>query len=131
MSDTEQDSSDEESLTMVMSSFTEHMVSVDELTQALDSQVRNTLSRLKRETIDWLTEPLMPKPPVKEWLEKHGQSSPISMEQFLDTCYSAAKTMDLESRMLTFSIDDAAVLCNARRRISLFDLVANLPNLFD
>ena len=52
------------------------------------------------------------------------------MEDFLDACYAAAKSMDLESRVLVFGKADAAALWNGQRRLTVFEIIALLPSLF-
>jgi hypothetical protein len=122
--------SDDESMFAVMDEFKKSMESIVSETRLIDTQVKQLFQRAKKETTDWLNEPLRAKPAVKVWLEDRGLSSPISIEQFIDACYSAAKTMDLETRMLTFSKEDAAILWEGRRRISVFELTAMIPALF-
>jgi hypothetical protein len=127
----EVDSDSDESVGDVMKELRESMDALAVGSKAIDTQVRRLFARAKKETTDWLNEPLRAKPAVAAWLEERGLSSPISIEQFIDACYTAAKTMDLETRILTFSREDAAILWEGRRRISVFELTSMLPALFD
>ena len=127
----EDDSDSDESVGDVMRELRESMNALAVGSKVIDTQVRRLFARAKKETTDWLNEPLRAKPAVGAWLEQRGLSSPISIEQFIDACYSAAKTMDLESRILTFSREDAAILWEGRRRISVFELTSMLPALFE
>ena len=127
----ESDSDDSESLGDVMAEFKAQMEEIDRATKSISTQVTQLYARAKEETTDWLTEPLVPKPALKAWLKSRGLSSRISVEEFLDVCYSAAKTMDLESRVLTFSKADAAALWNGQRRLTVFDITALIPTLFE
>jgi len=78
-----------------------------------------------------LDEPLIPKPRLREWLEANGHSNRISIDEFLDICYNTAKNMDLESRVLTFHTSDAVALWNGQRRLTVFDILAYIPTLFE
>jgi hypothetical protein len=127
----ESDSDDSESLGDVMAEFKAQMEEIDRATKSISTQVTQLYARAKEETTDWLTEPLVPKPALKAWLKSRGMSTRISVEEFLDVCYSAAKTMDLESRVLTFSKADAAALWNGQRRLTVFDITALIPTLFE
>jgi len=127
----ESDSDDSESLGDVMAEFKAQMEEIDRATKSISTQVTQLYARAKEETTDWLTEPLVPKPALKAWLKSRGLSTRISVEEFLDVCYSAAKTMDLESRVLTFSKADAAALWNGQRRLTVFDITALIPTLFE
>ena len=127
----EDDSDSDESVGDVMRELRESMDALAAGSKVIDTQVRRLFARAKKETTDWLNEPLRTKPAVAAWLEQRGLSSPISIEQFIDACYSAAKTMDLETRILTFSKEDAAILWEGKRRISVFELTSMLPTLFE
>jgi hypothetical protein len=122
--------SDEESIFAVMNEFKQSMESIVQGAKVVDARVRRIFQRAKKESTDWLNEPLAAKPAVKTWLEQRGLSSPISIEQFIDACYSAAKTMDLETRILTFSKEDAAILWEGKRRITVFEMTSMIPALF-
>jgi hypothetical protein len=125
------DSEDSESLGDVMSEFKAQMDEIDRTTKRIGTQITRLYARAKEETTDWLEEPLVPKPALKAWLKSRGLPSRISIEEFLDACYSAAKTMDLESRVLTFSKTDAAALWNGQRRLTVFDMISLIPTLFE
>ena len=122
--------SDAESLSAVMKDFKDQMLQIDRATQSIDAQVNNLYTRAREETTDWLNEPLIPSPKLKAWLKGRDLPSRPTLEQFLDACFDAAKTMDLESRVLTFGTADAAALWDGQRRITLFDMIAMLPTLF-
>lgn len=127
----ESDSEDSESLGDVMAEFKAQMEEIDRATKSISNQVINLYSRATNETIDWLVEPLNPKPALKAWLKSRGLSPRISIEEFLDACYSAAKSMDLESRVLTFSKADAIALWNGQQRLTVFDITNSIPTLFE
>jgi hypothetical protein len=96
----------------------------------IEAQVKNLYARTKAETTDWLTEPLLPRPVLKKWLTDRGLSDSISMDEFIDVCYDAAKSLDLESRVITFHRADANALWNGQRRMTVFDLISAIPALF-
>jgi hypothetical protein len=107
------------------------MKEIEKASQLIDTQVTKLYSRAKEESADWLSESLRPKPALKAWLKSRGLPTNPTMEEFLDACYSAAKSMDLESRVITFHRADAAALWGGERRLTVFDLVGRIPTLFD
>ena len=126
------DSSDNsETLTDLMKEFKQQMEDIDTSTKSISSQIKQLYTRAKKETTDWLHEPFVAKASLHEWLKEHNLSSSITIDEFLEACYSAAKTIDMESRTLTFSSADAAVLWNGERRLTVFDIIARIPSLFE
>jgi hypothetical protein len=125
------DSDDEGSLTLVMSEFKKQMEEIERASKAIDTQITNLYSRVKEESVDWMNEPLVPRPPLKAWLKAKGYPPHPTVEEFLDICYASAKTMDLESRVVCFHKDDAAALWNGQRRLTVFDIVGLIPTLFE
>jgi hypothetical protein len=123
-------SDDDESLTAVMKEFKEQMDQIEKVSESISKQVTQLYVRAKEETTDWLNEPLSPRPPLKEWLKERGLTTRPTMEEFLDACYAAAKSMDLESRVLVFHKADAAALWNGQRRLTVFEIIGLLPGLF-
>lgn len=119
-----------DSLTSVMKGFREQMDQIEKVSESISKQVTQLYARAEEETTDWLNEPLSPRPPLKEWLRQRGLSTRPTMEDFLDACYAAAKSMDLESRVLVFGKADAAALWNGQRRLTVFEIIALLPGLF-
>ena len=132
ISEASSESEDEESLTTVMKDLKQNMETIVMTSKNISSQVKNVFIRAKKESIDWLNEPLNPKPFLKAWLNQQGVSSKqISIDEFIDICYKSAKTMDLESRILTFRRADAAILWNDKRRLTVFDIIGLIPTLFE
>ena len=121
--------SDAESLSDVMSEFKDQMRQIEQAAQSIDAQVTSLYSRAKTEATDWLNEPLSPTPKLQAWLNGRTLPSNPTMEEFLDLCFEAATSMDLESRVLTFSKADA-VLWNGQRRLTIFDMIGLIPTLF-
>jgi hypothetical protein len=119
-----------ESLTAVISEFKEQIGQVEKVSESISKQVTQLYARAKNETVDWLNEPLSPRPPLKEWLRQRGLTTRPTMEEFLDACYEAAKSMDLESRVLVFGKADAAALWNGQRRLTVFEIIGLIPSLF-
>jgi len=124
-------SGSEESLHDVMSELREQMNHIYVASRDIGRQVTDLYARAKDETIDWLDEPLIPKPRLREWLEANGHSTRVSIDDFLDICYNKAKNMDLESRILTFHTSDAVALWSGQRRLTVFDILAYIPTLFE
>ena len=124
-------SGSDESLKGVMREFREQMDDIYKASKQIGNQVTDLYARAKEETIDWLNEPLTPKPHLREWLRGRGLAEQISINDFLDACYNSAKRMDLESRVVTFHQKDAAALWNGQRRLTVFDISGLLPTLFE
>ena len=125
------ESEGEDSLNAVMAEFKDSMAKIEAASNSINLQVTDLYARAKKESVDWLNEPLRPKPLVRAWLKERGLPTRISIDEFLEACYAAARTMDLESRMLTFGKTDAAALWGGQRRLSVFDIVARIPDLFE
>ena len=125
-----EDSDSDDSMTDVMSELSSQMLKLEKASIDIEAQVKNLYARTKAETTDWLTEPLLPRPVLKKWLTERGLSDSISMDEFIDICYDAAKSLDLESRVITFHKADANVLWNGQRRMTVFDLISAIPALF-
>jgi hypothetical protein len=127
-----EDSSDsDESLSGVMDDFKKQMREIERASKSIDSQVTQLYTRAKEEAVDWLSESLTPKPALKAWLKSRGLPPRPNMDEFLDACYSAAKSMDLESRILIFHKADAVALWGGQRRLTVFEMVALIPTLFE
>jgi hypothetical protein len=119
-----------ESITDVMSEVRAQMDQIQQVSKDITQTVEQLFARAKEETTDWLQEALVPKPALSKWLKERGLPNRISMDEFLDICYDSAKSLDLDSRVITFHKADAAALWNGQRRMTVFDLVAALPELF-
>ena len=119
-----------ESITDVMSEVRAQMDQIEQVSKDITQTVEQLFARAKEETTDWLQEALIPKPALSKWLAERGLPNRISMDEFLDICYDSAKSLDLDSRVITFHKADAAALWNGQRRMTVFDLVATLPELF-
>ena len=125
-----EDSDSDDSVTDVMSELSSQMRELEKASIDIETQVQNLYARTKAETTDWLAEPLLPRPVLKKWLTDRGLSERISMDEFIDVCYDAAKSLDLESRVITFHKADANILWNGQRRMTVFDLISSIPALF-
>lgn len=127
----EPESDSDESITNVMDDFKKQMREIEMASKSIDAQVTQLYSRVKDESVDWLSESLTPKPALKAWLKSRGLPSRPNMDEFLDACYSVAKSMDLESRVIIFHAADAAALWGGQRRLTVFEMVALIPTLFE
>ena len=126
MSDSSSMESDEE-LSGIMAELKGQM---EELHRASKEIHRDVVNLYKRAKDTDLEGPLHPKPHVRDWLKKRGVTRHPTMSEFLDACYDAAKKIDLDSRVITFHTEDAAVLWTGQRRLTVFDMVSLLPGLF-
>jgi hypothetical protein len=107
------------------------MEQIDTMAKSLDSHVLGLYQRAKAETVDWMNEPLKPRRHIEKWCALHGLGPRPTMDEFTDACFAAAWSKDLESRVLTFKKDDAAILWNGQRRLTVFDMIARVPTLFE
>lgn len=128
-SDSESDSATE-SIDTVLSELKAQMAQIEAVSTTLATHVTGLFQRTKRETTDWMKEPLRPRPHIDAWCAEHGLPSTPTLDEFIDTCFTAAKSMDLETRIATFKKEDADVLWKGRRRISVFEILSSIPTLF-
>jgi len=120
-----------ESVSDVFKDLKEQMAQVEKIAKALDTEVVSLYKRATAETVDWMNEPLQPKSHIVEWCAAHGLPEKPTINEFTDACFAAAKSMDMESRIMTFRTPDAAILWGGQRRVSVFELVRRIPNLFE
>jgi hypothetical protein len=122
----------QESLEAVMEDLKQQMSSLSETSQVVRSQMKSICRRTKEESIEWMNAPMKPKTvAARLWLAAHGLPAEPSLDSFFDACLAAASTADFESRVLTFSKEDAVALWKGEQRITVFDILAQLPELFE
>lgn len=122
----------QESLEAVMEDLKLQMSSLNETSQVVRSQMKSICRRTKEESIEWMSAPMRPKAvALRLWLAAHGLPAEPSLDAFFDACLAAATTADFESRVLTFSKEDAVALWKGEQRITVFDILAQLPELFE
>jgi hypothetical protein len=107
------------------------MDQIDTITKSLDTHVLELYERAKIETVDWMKEPMKPRRHIQKWCALHELSSRPTIDEFTDACFKAAWSVDLESRVLTFKKEDAAILWNGQRRLTVFDMINLIPSLFE
>ena len=122
---------DGESVTDVLKGLTTQMEQIDTMSKAIDSHVLALYHRAKVETVDWMNEPLKPRKHIQKWCAIHDLVTRPTINEFMEACFAAAWSMDLESRVITFKKEDAAILWNGRRRLTVFDMIALIPSLFE
>lgn len=125
------DSDSDDSVTDVLNELKQQMQAIDLMTKSLETHMTDLYKRAKKETVDWMEEPLSPRRHIHKWCALHGLSSHPTMSEFADACLAAAWSTDMESRVLTFKKEDAAVLWNGQRRITVFDMIRLIPTLFE
>jgi hypothetical protein len=103
---------------------------IDCISQGVGADLSRLLYRMKAETVTWMVEPLRPSHKIREWCTRHSLPANPTIDSFMDACFEAATSIDLETRMLTFSKEDAVVLWGGVQRLSIFDIVASIPTLF-
>lgn len=120
-----------ESLEEVLGDLKEQMSSIATATNSVRFQMKHLFRRAKMETIAWMEHPLTPRTPALEaWLAAKKLSATPNLNEFLDTVYASAVSLDLESRVITLSKVDAVILTKGQQRITVYELVAMLPTLF-
>jgi hypothetical protein len=122
--------SDQEGLDTVVSELKQQMSTIDRISSELTTHVTDLFQRTKRETTDWMHEPLKATPPVEKWCAEHGICATPTLDEFVTGCFVAARSLDLETRIATFKKDDAEVLWKGKQRISVFEILSILPTLF-
>jgi len=122
--------SEQESLDTVLSELKNQMNTIDAISTDLTTHVSDLFQRTKRETTDWMREPLKPASHIEGWCRANGLSPTPTLEEFIDACFTTATFMDLETRIATFKKEDAEILWKGRRRISVFDILSSIPTLF-
>ncbi len=123
---------DGETLTDIMEDLKEQMGKLAEASTEIRGQVKSLFKRAKRELVEWMEEPMRPRTAaVRNWLAAHDLPPEPTLTAFLAACYTAATSLDLESRVITFNKKDAAALWVGEQRLTVFDLVARLPTVFE
>lgn len=125
------DSADESgSLRDLMTELRSQMREVQSASQLIRSQIKHLYKRAKKDTTHWMQEPLTPQPALRAWVKKHGLPATPTLEQFLAAVFGAAISLELEGRKIVLSRQDAAVLAGGQQEVTVYDLIARLPQLF-
>jgi hypothetical protein len=122
--------SDEEGAEKVLADLKASMATIEQISADLTGNVVSLFQRTKRETTDWMSEPLRPRAHVAVWCSTHGLSATPTLSEFIEACLGAATFLDLETRIATFKKEDAELLWKGRRRMSVFDIITAIPTLF-
>ena len=122
--------SDQESLDTVISDLKQQMNTLESVSNELTTHMTDLFQRTKRETTDWMHEPLRPNPSIEAWCVAQGLPLTPTLDEFIRACFAVAKSMDLETRIATFKKEDAEVLWKGKRRISVFEILSSIPTLF-
>jgi len=136
-SDSEDDSSDSgseearaELLHETIDTFKQQMHQIYVASKAAEVQVGRLALRAKEESAEIQVQPLRPRAATSAWLAARGAPADPSLAEFMELCLDAAESQDLETRTITFSTADAAVLTGGQRRVTVFDLLRCIPKLF-
>lgn len=106
------------------------VLQLDTITQSIDKGLLDLFYRVKCENTDWMTEPLRPETKILAWCRKNNLPDTPNVDTFIDACFANATSIDLETRMLTFTKEDAIALWNGEQRVSIFEIIASMPRLF-
>jgi len=121
---------DQEGLETILSDLKAQMASIELNSNELTVHITELFQRAKRETVDWMQEPLKPREHIESWCTEHGLSATPTLDEFVDICFSSATSLDLETRVATFKKEDAEALWKGKRRLSVFELMSLIPTLF-
>jgi len=119
-----------ESLQNIIGELKEQITTLNVACGDIRGQVKSLFRRARTEEVKWMDDPLKPRLHLKGWLQQNGLGETPSLREFLNTVFSVATSMDLESRVLTFTKKDASVLWSGETRLTIFDIIAQLPQLF-
>lgn len=123
--------SDIESVTDVMDGLRCQMEELNTASHCIRKQMKDLCKKAKDASIDWKHTPLQPQTKELEaWMVAHGLPAQPSLDLFLEACLDAAKSIDFETRTVTFDKKDAVVLWGGEQQVSLFNLLSRLPGLF-
>ena len=122
--------SEDESVGEVMSELVSQMQKICEASSAIDSKIIDLYARAKSETTVWMHEPLKPIASVRAWCAKHRLSERPTIDELSTAIFTAAQSLDYESRILTFRREDANALWGGQQRLSIYDVIAKVPALF-
>jgi hypothetical protein len=122
--------SEQESLDIVVSELKQQMNTIERVSNELTVHITDLFQRTKRETTDWMHEPLKPQEHIEGWCAQHGLRPTPTLDEFIEACFATATFMDLETRIATFKKEDADVLWKGKRRISVFEILSSIPTLF-
>lgn len=129
-SHTDSDQEDNDEIDTILSDMKEQIHTIHAASEKIETQMLGLYARAAAETIDWMHEPLKPTPPVKAWCVAQHLSDTPTVDEFTDACFKVAQSMDYESRMLTFRRTDAEVLWQGQQRLTIYELIAQIPRLF-
>ena len=121
---------DTEKLDAILAELKQQLHTVYTATKVAQVQVASLFQRAKEETTEWMMEPMRARATLRPWLEARELSVTPTLDQFIDACMDAAVSMDLDTRILTFKPEDAAVLWKGQRRITVYQMMAAIPSLF-
>lgn len=126
----------QESLKDMMESLKQQMSSIESASRQIDGQMSTICNRAREEDsiatpMDWTKEQLVPlSDGVRDWLALKGVPDRPTLKEFMNAVLDAASSVDLESRCVTMSEEDAAVLWAGQRQITVFQMIGLLPVLF-
>lgn len=120
----------EEALHETIDTFKHQMHQIYMASKAAEQQIAQLAARAAAEAAEVQVQPLRPRAAVSAWLVERGAPADPSLAEFMDICLDAAESQDLETRTITFSADDAAVLTGGTRRVTVFELLRLVPKLF-
>jgi hypothetical protein len=124
-----------ESLTTMMESLKQQMSSIQAASKQINNQVSGICKKAKHDeelAFDWTSELMTPlKETTEEWLLDHGVSPKPTLKEFMSAVLDSAKSLDLATRTVTFKKEDADILWSGSRRLTIFEILSCLSELFE
>lgn len=95
------------------------------------TQLKTTCKRFLEDSTVWLDEPLQPKRQIRAWIRVKGLPANPTLREFLDAVFNSAEHLNLETRTLVYSTENARALWKGTREVSVFEILETLPTLFE
>ena len=129
---TSTESSDLEELAEDMDTFKEQIHAMYVATERIGQQLLGVTARAveEEEAAAAAARPPVPVPAVKAWLATKDAPTMLTIKEYMEYFLDVAESLDLETRMVTFREEDAAILTGGRCSLEVYELLPILINCF-